>query len=122
MPPMTQPLTFEVPGLGTFAAQRRTIGTQLRVERAYQETLGGPEAQTAENLRTVASVYAQLRVLLTRVPDGWTLDEADLSDCYAVFAALRSAEDAFLGAVGRQRQGGRETAEPDAGVVVPHPV
>jgi hypothetical protein len=103
---MQQPLTFEVPGLGTFAAHRRTIGVQLQIERAYQACLGGPEAQASESLRTIAAVSSQLQTLLARTPDGWALDAADLNDCYAVFAALRSAEDAFRDALEHQRQGG----------------
>jgi hypothetical protein len=101
---MSESLTFEVPGIGFFEASRRTIGAQFKIERVYQEKLGCIEAQAGENLRAVAAVYAQLTTLLTRTPDGWSLDAADLSDIYSVFAALRSAEDAFLGAVERQRQ------------------
>ncbi|WP_020503880.1 hypothetical protein [Lamprocystis purpurea] len=108
---MPQPLTFAVSGLGAFEAQHRTIGVQLQIERAYQACLGGPEAQASESLRTVAAVSSQLQTLLTRMPDGWSLETADLNDCYAVFAALRSAEDAFRDAMDRQRQGGGAPAQ-----------
>lgn len=106
----TDHLTFNVENLGAFQARLRTLGSQIQIERQYGQELGGSEESAPESLRVLAAIKAQLGALLTSVPEGFNLDEAMLSDVYAIYAALRSAEDRFLDELAQKRQGTRQAA------------
>lgn len=107
---MIAPLTFTIPALGDFSAKHRTMGTQLKIEQAYRQALGGTEEEAPESLRLVASVQAQLSVLLEQCPAGFLLDDAHINDCYAIYAGLRDAEDRFRDGVAQARQVGGASA------------
>ncbi len=103
---MIAPLSFTVPGLGDFTAKHRTMGTQIKIEHAYRQALGGSEDEAPESLRLIAAVQSQLSVLLEQCPADFKLDDAHLTDCYALYAALRDAEDRFRDGVAQARQSG----------------
>jgi len=106
----TDHLSFSVEGLGAFQARHRTLGAQIQIEQQYSRELGGSEDGAPESLRILAAIKSQLGALLISVPDGFNLDEAMLSDVYAIYAEMRSAEERFLGELAEKRQGARKAA------------
>lgn len=107
---MIAPISFTVPGLGDFTAKHRTMGTQIKIEHAYRQALGGSEDDAPESLRLIAAVQSQLSVLLEQCPTGFALNDAPLYDCYALYASLRDAEDRFRDGVAQARQDGSASA------------
>lgn len=104
------PLEFDVEGLGRFAAQRRTIRTQIAIERKFAAEVGADPDGASQSLRVIAGVYADLSVLLVKIPEGFSLEEADVDDAYKIFAAMRAAEERFRGAVAAEPQTAGEGA------------
>jgi hypothetical protein len=102
---MADPIIFSVDGLGTFDVKPRTLGAQIQIERQYMQELGGSEDGASESLRTLAAIKAQLDILLAVSPEGFVIDDAPVSDVYAIYAEMRSAEERFLGELAEKRQG-----------------
>jgi hypothetical protein len=104
------PLSFQVDGIGAFEARRRSVKRQMQIEAAYRVAVGADPDDAPESQRTVCAIYADLKVLTAKAPPDWVLDDADLPDVYAVYAALRSAEDRFRKALAEQRKTAGEGA------------
>ena len=123
------PSTFVVtlPEVGTFEVKRRTLKVQMQVHAELNRlTEGAPLATLSDWFVDLCALVAELRVLIVRAPEGWSLDEIDpLDDGYeqlrAVYRAIREQEGRFRAErKGHQAPGAGTGQEP--AMVVPGPV
>lgn len=112
-----------VAGIGDFRFRQRTFRDQFRIEIEAHRLLDG-EPDPPAGLRLFAVMLATLVTLLESAPAGFDLDELDPLDADAfrqleeVYAALRSAEDAFRGRFPVTGEGNSEgTSASDAHLV-----
>ena len=123
------PSTFVVtlPDIGTFEVKRRTLKVQMQVHAELNRlTEGAPLATLSDWFVDLCALIAELRVLIVRAPDGWSLDEIDpLDDGYeqlrAVYRAIREQEGRFRAERKGHQASGAGTGEEPA-LVVPGPV
>ena len=123
------PSTFVVtlPEVGTFEVKRRTLKVQMQVHAELNRlTEGAPLATLSDWFVDLCALVAELRVLIVRAPEGWSLDEIDpLDDGYeqlrAVYRAIREQEGRFRAErKGHQAPGAGTGQEP--AMVGPGPV
>lgn len=123
------PSTFVVtlPEVGAFEVKRRTLKVQMQVHAELNRlTEGAPLATLSDWFVDLCALIAELRVLIVRAPEGWSLDEIDpLDDGYeqlrAVYRAIREQEGRFRAErKGHQAPGAGTGQEP--AMVVPGPV
>ena len=123
------PSTFVVtlPEIGAFEVKRRTLKVQMQVHAELNRlTEGAPLASLSDWFVDLCALVAELRVLIVRAPEGWSLDEIDpLDDGYeqlrAVYRAIREQEGRFRAErKGHQAPGAGPGEEP--ALVVPGPV
>ena len=90
---------FEVKGLGTFRARKRTMRDGIRIEAEKERILGG--LTTSEWLTEAATALAVVAVMVDKAPEGWNTEEldpfepADVERLFEVFKELRAAEGRF---------------------------
>lgn len=118
-----KPLVVSVAGIGDFRFRHRTIRDQFKIEVEAFRLLDG-ETSPPPGLRHFAVMMATLAVLKDTTPPGFDLDTLDPLDPAAfesleeVYAALRTAEDAFRGRVSGGGEGaGQGTGATDADMV-----
>ncbi len=90
-----------VPDIGTFEIKHRTLKVQMQVHAELNRlTEGAPLSTLSDWFVDVCGLVAELRVLIARAPDGWSVDDTDpLDDGYeklrAVYRAIREQEGRF---------------------------
>jgi len=116
-----------VPDIGTFEIKHRTLKVQMQVHAELNRlTEGAPLSTLSDWFVDVCGLVAELRVLIARAPDGWSVDDTDpLDDGYeklrAVYRAIREQEGRFRAErKGHQAPGAGTGQEP--AMVVPGPV
>lgn len=99
MTPATYTLT--VPDIGTFEIRRRTFKVQMAVHAELNRlTEGAPLASLSDWFLDICGLVAELKTLVVKAPDGWSIDDLDpLDDGYdrlrAVHQAIRAREGTF---------------------------
>lgn len=90
-----------VPEVGAFEVKRRTLKVQMAIHAELNRlTEGAPLASLSDWFVDLCALIAELKVLIVRAPDGWSLEEVDpLEDGYeqlrAVYRAIREQEGRF---------------------------
>jgi len=92
---LPQQVQFEVEGLGKFGFRPRTVGNELEIQRLITEKCRGNADEVQQELRAVATMYAEMNVLLGQTPPGWKLDNELVVDLMKVYSAFRVAETRF---------------------------
>jgi hypothetical protein len=99
----TFPIT--VPDIGRFLFRKRRVPDQILIEANAQRMLGGPIDNP--DLKNIAMATCTLEVLTVQAPPAWDiesldpLDAADTDKIWAVWRALRKAEDDFRSGSGK---------------------
>jgi len=112
------PNTFvvTVPEVGAFEIRRRTLRVQMAIHAELNRlTEGAPLASLSDWFIDLCSLVAELKGLIVKAPDGWSMEEIDpLDDGYdrlrAVYRAIRIKEDDF-----RPKTAGTQTQGATAG-------
>lgn len=90
-----------VPEIGTFEIRKRTLGVQMKIHAELNRlTEGAPLSTLSDWFIDLCGLVAELKGLIIKSPDGWSMDEVDtLDDGYdrlrAVYRAIRTQEDSF---------------------------
>lgn len=125
------PTTFVVsaPDLGAFEVKRRTLAVQMAIHAELNRlTEGAPLPTLSDWFIDLCALVAELRVLIVKAPDGWSLDDVDpLDNGYdqlrQVHQAIREQESRFRAErKGHQAPGagpGQEPAMVVSGTVSP---
>lgn len=119
------PNTFivTIPEVGAFEIRKRTLRVQMAIHAELNRlTEGAPLATLSDWFVDICGVIAELKGLILKAPDGWSMDDQDfLADGYdrlrAVYRAIRTQEDSFRTEAKRHQATGA-TGSGDAGVVV----
>ncbi len=94
-------LTVNIPGIGLFTSQPRTLRTEIAIGVEYTRLTEGIPNPPAW-LHGICDIVSTLKVLLTAWPAGWSLDDLDPADP-ATTAALQQIYQGVLDAEARFR-------------------
>lgn len=116
--------SFEVPGLGTFKAKRRSFFDDARVEveaRGWLESVGDDPRKCTEQAMGMARVYATCKVSVTDWPKGFDITDQSVTfeDLLLVYGAIEAEEASFRVARQNAREGtaqGPASTSPATGV------
>ena len=112
-----------VPDVGVFEIRKRTLRVQMGIHAELNRlTEGAPLATLSDWFIDLCSLVAELKGLIAKAPDGWSMDDIDpLDDGYdrlrVVYRAIRIQEDSFRAKAKRPEEESPSTGGQPAMVV-----
>lgn len=88
---------FEVDGIGQFRAALRSAGKEVLIQRKIRELCGCNPDDAGTDLRTLATIMADLSVLLVTQPSGWAINNEGVPKLMMIYSAFQVAERRFQG-------------------------
>jgi len=88
---------FDVEDIGQFRATLRSAGKEVLIQRKIRELCGCNPDDAGTDLRTLATIMADLSVLLVAQPPGWAVNNEGVPKLMMIYSAFQVAERRFQG-------------------------